>query len=256
MIVEAVIAQRFALVYARMAGFLISAPPFNTMGATAVVRAGLAFFLSLLIFPTLRFYPGGVAESAWALGLAREMGAGLLLGGLVQMVFGAVQMAGHLVGAQMGFTFATFFDPDFNESTDVVSQLQRLLAVLLFLALEGHLRLLEALRQSFDAMPVGKISLTGGVAMLYIHAFHVLLLSSLKIAAPVLLTLWMLTVLLGVINRAAPPLNLFSLDFPVKTLLGLLGLSAGWPYFAQMFGRMVQGLYRETGVLFQALAGG
>ncbi len=154
------------------------------------------------------------------------------MGFAAKIVFTAFDMAGEFIGAQMGLGFATFYAPLSSAQTPVVTEFIGLLALLLFLSLNGHLLYLATLAQSFSAIPVSATPL-GAASWLNLAELGSKIFSAgLLIALPILVALMITNVALAVLTRAAPQLNLFALGFPLMLLGGFFALAISLGYLA------------------------
>ena len=157
------LAQRFALVLARVAGVVGFAPVLGGGNVPRPVKVGLALSITLLLSPhvAMPVLRGGLLELAVAIG--GEVLIGALIGFVVVALFAAVQLAGQSIGIQMGFAAASQFDPTSQSSSVVIAQFQFVVATLLFFALDGHHRAIEALAVSFTRVPLLHAQFSGGV---------------------------------------------------------------------------------------------
>ena len=162
--------------------------------------------------------------------MLEQLLVGFAIGFSIRIVFAALELAGDMIGLQMGIGFATFIDPQSSNQTPLVGGFLGMLATLLFLAINGHLLVIEALIASFDVLPVGR-GLSGAL-----HWEHFatlggqMFLLGLQIAMPLLATMLLCNLALGVMSRAAPQLNLFSVGFPLTVLTGLAVLLLFLPH--------------------------
>ena len=144
-------------------------------------------------------------------------------------LFAAVELAGELVGLQMGLNFAAFFDPTSNAQVSAVSRFMGMIAMLLFIAVNGHLMLLMAVIRSFEAFPVDGNFLQS-MQRLQIHTLGAeLFASALWIALPMVALMLFVNLTLGIISRVAPQMNVFAIGFPVTLVMGLVGIAATLP---------------------------
>lgn len=246
---------RALLVLLRVSGFIVAAPPFAGRDVPAPVKGGLAFLTTLLLIPWAGSAPLPSDGVGWTLAALGEVGAGLALAGFWSLFFAGMQTAGHLIGTQVGIGWGGIFDPQFGESTETFSQVQRVLGVLLFFAVDGHLRLWEVLAHGFEWAPAGRVCFSPEVAGHWSRAFGDLLLSGVKLAAPVGAALWLLTFVIGLLGRAAPQMNLMAVDFPVRILAGLFILIASLPHAVAITERLLAVHLQRVGVFARALGG-
>jgi len=198
------------------------APVFAHRAMAMRTRVAIAFAVTLVVAPLLPPPPAIPLGSpaAWGL-LAEAMLVGLTLGFALRLVFAALDIAGDQIGLQMGIGFATFIDPQNSTQTPVIGSFLNVLAILLFLSINGHLLMLDALVESFTLVPVGG-GFAGMVRWEHFAGLGAQLFAlGLQIALPLLTTMLLANLALGVMARAAPALNLFSVGFPVTVLTGL-----------------------------------
>ncbi len=224
---------------ARILGVFMTAPFFSEQGIPMQVRLLLGIFITLAIAPTLGPLPA-VSVGSWA-GIAvliREIVIGSSLGLILQVLYGAVSLAGELAGTGMGLGFSTLYDPNSASSTTSVTAVLTTLAGLVFFAIDGHLALIGGLAQTFQTLPVAE----GGLHLAGMHQLAayggVLVMHGLVMALPVTMTLIIVNIALGMLSRAAPQLNIFSIGFPITLGSGLLLLTLGMPEWLRAFDRL------------------
>jgi len=154
--------------------------------------------------------------------MIQEIGIGVALGFLVQLVFDAIALGGQVIGMSMGLGFAVFLDRARGVSVPVLGQLFLMLAMLVFLALDGHLTMIQLLAQSFRAWPISEGGLTIPILSELLMWTSQLFVFAIKIALPAITALLIVNLSFGVMSRAAPTLNLFAVGFPVAMLLGFV----------------------------------
>jgi len=224
----------------RILALVSSAPVLGNTSVPARVKVGLAFVLTLVLAPILGTMP--VVEPGSAIGLlilAQQVVIGVAIGFTMRIIFTAVEMAGNIAGMQMGLGFATFFDPQNAAQIPVVGQFLGLLATVLFLAMNGHLYMIEILAQSFQALPVvpppfsaaGWRALAGWGGEIF--------LAGLLLSMPIMAALLITNLALGIMTRAAPQLNVFSVGFPITLAAGFVVLAIALPYFVPLFDRLL-----------------
>ncbi|MEW6271325.1 MAG: flagellar biosynthetic protein FliR, partial [Thermodesulfobacteriota bacterium] len=189
--------------------------------------------------------PDAGSALALTLAIAAEASIGVLLGLLAQLVFGAVTMAGELAGVQMGLGLIGLIDPQSHDRVVALAQWQNALALLLFLAIDGHHALIQALAESFRRVPVGGAALTGaalGMALAFAGELFVL---ALKLAAPVLVLVLMTNACMGALAKLIPQLNVMVVGFPINVAAGFFILAAAQPFTL----RLLEGAFARTGAV-------
>ena len=222
--------------FLRALALFTSLPVLGQRVVPARVRIALAFFITVAAQATLPAMPTVALDSSAALLLAaQQVLIGLALGFAVRIVFAAVEMAGELVGLQMGLNFASFFDPATASQTNAAGRLFGSMVALLFIVVDGHLAVIAALVQSFSAFPVST-DVLGWLRTLQPQAwgaeiFHL----GLWIALPLVGMLLFVNIVLGVISRVAPQINVFAVGFPITLSVGLIGMLVTLPMMQSPF---------------------
>jgi len=242
----------------RILTFLMTMPVLGMRSIPSTIKVALALWLAwavtpmLLELPAIPFQPGPVA-----LAFAGEFLVGLLLAFSVVLVFATVQMAGQIVGVQMAFSIVNVVDPQTQSQVSALSQIYFLIAVLIFVAMDGPLMVIHGITMSFQALPPGTLGPAFGSGLAYvIGQVGVLFVAALRIGAPPVVALLLVSMVMGILGRTVPQLNIPVVGFPLKIFVGLLILALGAPYlgdamiaaFADFEGRIV--------AIAQALAGG
>jgi flagellar biosynthetic protein FliR len=227
----------FLLAFFRVAGIVMVAPVFGSPLVPPVVRVFLALLLAVLFFPFVGrpgAPPPGLGGAALA--VLGEAGVGLLIGFAASLLFTAVQMGGRLVDREIGLQVADLFDPLTNEPASILGPFKVFLATVVYLLIDGHHLLLAAVSDSFRAVPLLGVRLGEG-AVLHVSdtLTRDLFRAAVQIAAPALVTLFLVTVALAFMARTVPEMNVFLLSFSVRVLVGLAVLAAGVGLFVTVF---------------------
>ncbi|AUM00417.1 flagellar biosynthetic protein FliR [Zoogloeaceae bacteirum Par-f-2] len=210
---------------ARLLGMFASAPVFSNRAVPARVRLGVGLGIALAIVPVLPPMPAIDPGSYMGLlVLFWQMAIGVAIGFMMRLVFAAVDMAGSLVGMQMGLSFAIFFSPGTGGQTAVLSEFLGLIATLLFLAINGHLLMVDVLVRSFEWLPIGTAPLSPDGWHFIVRYATVVFATGLLLSLPMLTALLVTNIALGILTRASPQLNLFAIGFPVSLAMGMLVL--------------------------------
>ena len=218
----------FVFPLARILTLLAAAPPFNNAGLPTRVRLALGLALTMVISPALPPVPPIEPTSAvGVLILAQQMIIGLAMGFVLRLVFSAIDLAGTMISTQMGLGFATAYDPQTTSQTPVVAELISMLAILVFLAIDGHLMVLATLVRSFTELPVGTWTISEASWLNIANAGGVIFASGVMLALPAVVALLVTNVALGVLGRVAPQLNLIVIGFPITIFLGFIALYVG-----------------------------
>lgn len=213
----------------RAAGFILLAPPFNSKALPVVARTTLGMAFALILLPHLQDDIHQVTFSFLAVTAVTEVLIGAALGYVVQLLFTAVQTAGNLLDTSGGFTLQPSMDPLSMNAAGPIGQMHTLVATTLLFTSGGYLLLVRGLVSSYDALPLGAHLDTHHLAKVLITAVSMMFLSALQIAGPLVAVMLLADVALGILSRAAPALNVFSIGFPVKVMLSLALLGLAYP---------------------------
>jgi flagellar biosynthetic protein FliR len=226
---------------ARVLGFAAVAPVFNNLSVPRRVRLTMGLVIGLGIAPLVPPVTGVDINSGvglWMVG--REMLIGVAMGFAMRLVFAAVQVAGDQIGSQMGLGFAVFYDPLSTAQTPVVAEFLVLLATLVFLSINGHLMMIATLAQSFQVLPIAGDLLPAQSWLNLVLMTKTVFSMGLLLALPVTVALLITNLTLGVLNRAAPQLNLFAIGFPITITGGFILLMVTLNYLAVPLQRLFE----------------
>jgi flagellar biosynthetic protein FliR len=222
--------------FVRILALFTSAPVFSSRAFPVRARIALAFLVALASQATLPPAPVIGFNDPQAFGvLMQQIGVGLSIGFAVQLVFSAVELAGEVVGFQMGLNFAAFFDPTLNSQSSAVARFFGEMTSLLFVVMNGHLMVLMAVNRSFEAFPLDQNFLQALAQMNIYKLGKDLFASGLWIALPMIGVLMFTNFALGIISRIAPQMNIFAIGFPITLVVGLIGIAFTLPMLDQPF---------------------
>ena len=208
--------EKLLLVILRVGGIMTVAPIFGHRNVPKMVKIGLILLLSIILLPTLANVPVELPSELFSMTgvLAKEVVAGLAVGFTSLLLFIAVQFAGNIIGLQMGFGIVNVIDPNSQAQVPLIGQFQFILAMLIFLSLNGHHLLISAIANSFQVIPLGQITFTSLTSEILIRAIVDTIALAIKLGAPCIVTLFLLDVSLGIIARTVPQMNIFIVGFP------------------------------------------
>jgi flagellar biosynthesis protein FliR len=229
--------------FVRIGSCLMVAPIFTTESVPARIRVVLAGAITLLVAPLVSVPAVAPFAAAGIVITAQQVVIGVALGFCLQLAFDAVTLGGQLIANSMGLSFAMSVDPVRGVSTPAVGQLYTIFVTLVFLALDGHLRIVEVLVDGFRTLPLGMQGLgTDGLWQLVSWGAQ-LFSGALAIALPGITALLIVNLAFGMISRAAPSLNLMSVGFPISLSFGLLVLVVSVPTLASAFDTLMQAAF-------------
>ena len=214
----------FTMVLTRISAFILVVPVFSWQSISVRVKAATIVLLSIFFFivKSPRISIASESPLKIIILLGTEATYGLALGLILAMVFGAVGLYGRIIERQMGLALANIVDPMTGERTRPLSMLLEILFIIMFLAVNGHHLFILTISRSYDVFNAGNIPsisiLTAGV----IKAGSIMLISALRLAAPLLASFLLLLVALGVLARVAPEMNILFISLPMRVGLGII----------------------------------
>lgn len=240
----------YLLPFFRIGAMLMIAPLFGARLIPARVRIILAFALGAAIAPLIPSVPAFDTFSSEAvLAIAQELIIGGTMGFMVQMVFDAIIIGSQTIAMGMGLGFAMLVDPQRGVNVPILSQFFVIMTTMMFLALGGHLILIQVLVQSFTTLPPGGAGLGQDGFWTVLSWGSEMFAGAVLVALPAVVALLIVNFAYGVISRAAPTLNLFAVGFPATILLGFLILQASFQTTLVSLTGMLDGAFAELGNL-------
>jgi len=237
----------FLLILLRVSALLVIAPIFGHRFFLARAKVGLAFMVSLILHPLIVVQGLQIPEGLfpYALAMMREIGMGVAMGFVVLLLFIGIQFAGQLAGLQMGFGIVNVIDPQSNEQVSIIGQFLNILAVLIVLATNGHHLILRGLAASFEAVPLSGVKMKGEIGQKLIELSADIFVLAVQISAPVMISLFLISVALGILARTVPQMNVFIVGFPVQLAVGMAVLFATLPLFYVLLENSMLALERD-----------
>jgi flagellar biosynthetic protein FliR len=243
----------FLSIFLRLAVVLFMLPFFNTKQFPARVKAPVVLCLAAMLYPILRttvaplpFEPGGLVVVIFG-----EIIFGMVLAFSILVVLAAVQFAGDLISFQMGFSFAQSVDPATGGQEPVISRWIQMITMMLFLSLNGHHVLLRALVDSFRNIPIGGFVLDAVHFNKLMALVGQLFVIGIQIAAPVMVLLLMIHLILALVGKFAPQINLMATSFPITITLGMLSFILALPIIKEAIGHRLIALFHVLHTLIE-----
>ncbi|GEK74407.1 MULTISPECIES: flagellar biosynthetic protein FliR [Halomonas] len=209
--------------FCRITGLMLTSP---IWGHSAMPRQGkiaLAMALTVVMAPVLPAMPE-VPLFSWAgLGIiVEQLLVGAAMGMVMRVTLVVVQATGEFIGLKMGLAFATFFDPASGTNMMVLSRFLYMITLLMFLAFNGHLMVLELLASSFETLPIGLGRYDPAAFEMLVRYGGTIFSSGMLLAMPLIASLMIVSLGLGILNRSAPQLTVFSIGFPASLTMGVV----------------------------------
>lgn len=246
------------LVLVRVGTITIFAPFFSVTTFGIQVRIFLSLFVSIALLPTVpaTVLPTPMPLIGWAVLFLQEALIGLGIGLVMRMLLVGVQITGHMIGFQIGYSIINVIDPQTAVQTSTITVFLNFIAVVIFVLANGHHFIIATLAGSFTQIPPLHAAFGEGVFRALSSASAVMWVVGLQLAAPMLFLLVLLDVVVGVIGRVAPPVPILIIAFPAKIIVGMLALGVGLMYFRDALHHFLLIFESDTGMLMRAFAHG
>lgn len=216
--------QQFLICVTRIAALFGSLPVFSGGQTPMRFKAALSIAFALVIFPVVEPLLPSFPFEPFTLGLllVKEVLLGVMVGFMARLVFTAVEFGGTIVGYQMGFAAANIFDPQNQQQISLIAQFQNVFAILIFLAINGHHMLIRAMVESFRMLPPGTADFSREAIPYLMELTSRMFVLGIKFSAPILAVLLLSGLVLGIMSRVFPQLNVFMLSYPINIGLAFL----------------------------------
>lgn len=250
--------ERFAaylVCLARVGAMVAALPIFGGGTVPGRVRIGLAVMLALIVFPVVEpeIVLPQLDSAVLAVLVGQEAILGMMVGFTAKIILTAVEMGGTIIGYQMGFAAANVYDPQNQRQISLISQFQNIFAILIFLALDIHHVFLRAMVQSYSLIAPGSIDFSGGSIPYLMHLAQGIFVLGVQFSAPVLAVLLLTGLVLGILARVFPQLNVFLLSFPLNIGTAFLVIGLTLNLVALLLSREFGTLEGQLMQLFQTL---
>lgn len=248
----------FLLVLVRVSAFFVTVPFFSYRTIPQQVRITLAVVLSWMMYYTIDVEPF-VVNGDYIMLIIKEAIIGLLLGLVGYIVLSAVQIAGSFIDFQMGFAVANIIDPQTGAQSPLIGQFFNMIALLVLISIDGHYLILDGIYYSYQFMPIDQVFPNFGnddFAEFIIKTFAAVFSISFQMAAPVVATIFLVDLALGIIARTVPQLNIFVVGFPVKIAVSFIVLFIMMAVMVEVMQKLIQIMIYSMHNLMVILGGG
>jgi flagellar biosynthetic protein FliR len=240
------IVTAFLLALTRATAWLFISPPFNTRLVPVGVKTGLAAALALAAAPHIADTHMSLATAPFVGALLTQVVVGVTLGMLTLILVNALTAAGSLIDIFAGYSLAMLYDPLSDHQASVFGRLYQLIAATLLFTTNAHMILVNGFYRSFDAVPASGLAM-GDIAKVLTDNVSVFFVAAIEVAGPVIACLFLSELTLGLLARAAPSLNVFSLAFPLRVGVALLVVAIALPLIAPALDNLVRNAVQPFG---------
>jgi len=235
----------FVLVLLRVSAIIVTIPVISEASVPVKIKASLSIIIAVIIFPMVAPQMPPIKNIHFIQLIFLMIGEvliGITIGFVARLVFAAIQIAGDIIGFQMGFSVANVIDPLSSVQVSVITQLQYLIALLLFLTMNAHHLFFQAIIQSYALIVPLSFHFSGQLMQFIFDISREMFVVALKIAAPIMAVMIFTNVALGVVARTVPQMNIFIVGFPLQIALGLIFLGITTPLFVRLTQGILTGL--------------
>lgn len=232
--------QKIILILVRITAFIVVCPGFSFKGLPNTLKIALSVSLSMIVYtivPDIQTTESLLLLFMWAI---KETLFGLGMGYVTNMVFTTMEIAGQLVDFQVGFSMASVFDASMGKQASIFGRIYYWITISVFFLLNMHHIVLEALIKSFDYMPLTMLNVASfkveGIVVLFSNVFEL----ALNLAAPIIIVVLITDIVLGVISRTVPQINVLMLGMPLKSMVGFVITMATLSYLMNSITNIVE----------------
>lgn len=248
--------ETFMLAFVRISAIIMMIPVFGDTMIPGAIKWGLSLMLTMILFPLISagLPPLGSLEFLpLVIKIGGELFIGVTIGFAARFIFAGIQLAGEMVGFQMGFSIANVIDPISNIQVSTIAEFQYLLAMLLFLIVDAHHIFITAIAESYQRVTPLSVHMSGTLLQMLIRLSHDIFIIAIKISAPVMAVLLFTNVAMGVVARTVPQMNVFIVSFPLQIAVGFIFLGITAPVFVKLLQGLFSGLAGQISMLFRLM---
>jgi flagellar biosynthetic protein FliR len=244
----------FLLVFLRISALFMTAPILGTKTVPMIPKIGFAFLVSFIIYPVLDhniLLPS--SSLSYALIASKQVLLGVIIGYASYIIFAAIQLSGQIIDLQMGFGIVNVIDPMSNTQVSIIGQFQFILGMLIFMSINGHHVLFQAITDSFRIVPILNAGFTSVTATKLADLFFNMIVIAFKISGPVTLALFLTNATLGFISRTIPQMNVFMVGLPLNIFVGIISVMISLPVIVNMFSTLLTDMWKDIYYLMQSM---
>lgn len=246
----------FLLVLFRISALMLSAPFFGNAAVPSRVKIGLSLVIALVVYPILPWSTVNIPVNAVAFVLIvmRELLIGVAIGYASRAVFAGIEMAGQLISFQMGLALATTFDPNSGHQSTVVAMFYYWSALMIFLGMNVHHWLLQAVVESYRLIGVGEATFNANILQIMVRFLGDIFKIAIQVSAPVTVVLFFTNALMAILGRAMPQMHIFLVGLPLTLGIGMAIMAVSFPAVVAFVPSLYERLYEDTALLLRAVA--
>ena len=248
--------QLFLLILVRTTGLFVASPIFGRKNMPAIMKVGLSLTTALILLPLkINTYSLKIDNLRTLIFFViTEFLIGIIIGFIGFIYFTVIYLAGTIIDIELGFGMVNIMDPQTNAQMPIMGGFYNILFTLIFLTINGHHQLIKSLINSYEILPIGlQISINDNVISYLSGILTETFILAFKLSAPILISIFLVNVVLGILARTMPQMNIFMVGMPLKIVIGiiiiLLSLRFFIPYSETVFDKMFKSIYEFMQIL-------
>jgi flagellar biosynthetic protein FliR len=245
--------ELFIFILLRVSAMMVTIPIIGNSVVPVRIKGGLSLMVAFLLFPLIKIHLPHLGILLLIGGMAGEVIIGIIIGLAGRLAFAGVQIAGQLIGFQMGFAIVNVFDPITSEQVSIIAQLQYLIAMLIFLAVDGHHVFLYAIAESYRIIFPLDFHFSAELMQSIVEISKDIFIVAVKVGAPIITALLMTSIGFGLIVRTVPQINILIVGFPLKIAIGLVLIGLTLPLFTKIMSMVFLNFGDKLNMLLQLM---
>ncbi|EOC99721.1 flagellar biosynthetic protein FliR [Caldisalinibacter kiritimatiensis] len=245
--------QVYLLVFVRVAGIFIISPIFSRRNIPKLLKIGFTFLLSVIVFNLIEIDTVNYNDSQLIFLIIKEALVGGIIGFVAYLFFTVLYLSGQIIDMQIGFGMVNVLDPQHNIQIPITGNFLYIVAILVFLLTNGHLVLIEALISSFKVLPIGNFTLSSVISAHIVRILSEVFIIAFKVSSPLLATIFITNIMLGILARTVPQMNVFVVGMPLKIIIGLATMIITMPIYILALQHIFDNMYEEIFNLIKAI---
>lgn len=237
--------QLFILILVRISSLFIVTPIFSRTNISQIQKIGLSVLISFILINTVKTTQLPIEDSLLVVYCIKELMVGIILGFISYMFFNIFFIVGQIVDVQIGYGMVSVLDPQSNVQIPITGNFYQIIATLMLLITNGHHVFIESIVKSYYYIPIGKFTFNPDMIRQMIFILNKIFIIGFKISSPILVAIILSDVLLGVLSKTMPQMNVFIVGMPLKIIIGLVLIIVTLPIFFMTLQHIFNNMYEE-----------
>ncbi|NLY67340.1 MAG: flagellar type III secretion system protein FliR [Tissierellia bacterium] len=247
--------ELFLIVFVRCSGIFLVSPFFSSQNIPNRFKVGLTFFLSIILTSTLQISVSDL-EIPMIVLIFKELLVGSIIGFISYIFFSSFYVMGQIVDMNIGFGMINVVDPQNRIQVPLMGNFYYILALLLLLTIDGHHTIINSIVDSYEFIPIGAFKITENIAYFIINLISKMFILGFRLSMPVFFTIFLLDILLGILVRTIPQMNIFVVGLPLKIFIGIIAILISIPVFNGIVSNSFKELIEDINILLRFFSEG